>query len=301
MTNPRILLTGKDGQLGFELQRSLAPLGDLVAVGREDCDLANPNEIRQLIWNVAPAVIVNAAAYTAVDQAELEPAIAHAINGTAPGVLGEEASLIGALVVHYSTDYVFDGTKNGAYTEDDPPNPQSIYGRSKLAGEKALLASGANCLIFRTSWVFGAHGSNFAKTILSLAAEREVLRVVSDQYGAPTSAALVADVSAQIISLYKVAGREGRAHFPYGLYHLAAGGVTNWHAYAQAVVRAAQSAGRPLRIQPEAIVPVPSSAYPLPAPRPANSRLDSRRLKTSFGLRLPPWGDGLRHVLTQLL
>lgn len=301
MTNPRILLTGKDGQLGFELQRSLAPLGDLVAVGREDCDLANPNEIRQLIWNVAPAVIVNAAAYTAVDQAELEPAIAHAINGTAPGVLGEEASLIGALVVHYSTDYVFDGTKNGAYTEDDPPNPQSIYGRSKLAGEKALLASGANCLIFRTSWVFGAHGSNFAKTILRLAAEREVLRVVSDQYGAPTSAALLADVSAQIISLYKVAGREGRAHFPYGLYHLAAGGVTNWHAYAQAVVRAAQSAGRPLCIQPEAIVPVPSSAYPLPAPRPANSRLDSRRLKTSFGLRLPPWGDGLRHVLAQLL
>lgn len=301
MTNPRILLTGKDGQLGFELQRSLAPLGDLVAVGREDCDLANPNEIRQLIWNVAPAVIVNAAAYTAVDQAELEPAIAHAINGTAPGVLGEEASLIGALVVHYSTDYVFDGTKNGAYTEDDPPNPQSIYGRSKLAGEKALLASGANCLIFRTSWVFGAHGSNFAKTILRLAAEREVLRVASDQYGAPTSAALLADVSAQIISLYKVAGREGRAHFPYGLYHLAAGGVTNWHAYAQAVVRAAQSAGRPLRIQPEAIVPVPSSAYPLPAPRPANSRLDSRRLKTSFGLRLPPWGDGLRHVLAQLL
>lgn len=301
MTNPRILLTGKDGQLGFELQRSLAPLGDLVAVGREDCDLANPNEIRQLIWNVAPAVIVNAAAYTAVDQAELEPAIAHAINGTAPGVLGEEASLIGALVVHYSTDYVFDGTKNGAYTEDDPPNPQSIYGRSKLAGEKALLASGANCLIFRTSWVFGAHGSNFAKTILRLAAEREVLRVVADQYGAPTSAALLADVSAQIISLYKVAGREGRAHFPYGLYHLAAGGVTNWHAYAQAVVRAAQSAGRPLRIQPEAIVPVPSSAYPLPAPRPANSRLDSRRLKTSFGLRLPPWGDGLRHVLAQLL
>lgn len=301
MTNPRILLTGKDGQLGFELQRSLAPLGDLVAVGREDCDLANPNEIRQLIWNVAPAVIVNAAAYTAVDQAELEPAIAHAINGTAPGVLGEEASLIGALVVHYSTDYVFDGTKNGAYTEDDPPNPQSIYGRSKLAGEKALLASGANCLIFRTSWVFGAYGSNFAKTILRLAAEREVLRVASDQYGAPTSAALLADVSAQIISLYKVAGREGRAHFPYGLYHLAAGGVTNWHAYAQAVVRAAQSAGRPLRIQPEAIVPVPSSAYPLPAPRPANSRLDSRRLKTSFGLRLPPWGDGLRHVLAQLL
>ena len=301
MTTPRILLTGKDGQVGFELQRSLAPLGEVVAVGRQECDLTKPGEIRELVAEVAPAIIVNAAAYTAVDQAELEPAIAHAINGTAPGVLGEEASLIGALVVHYSTDYVFDGTKNGAYTEDDPPNPQSIYGRSKLAGEKALLASGANCLIFRTSWVFGAHGSNFAITILRLAAEREVLRVVSDQYGAPTSAALLADVSAQIISLYKVAGREGRAHFPYGLYHLAAGGVTNWHAYAQAVVRAAQSAGRPLRIQPEAIVPVPSSAYPLPAPRPANSRLDSRRLKTSFGLRLPPWGDGLRHVLAQLL
>ena len=301
MTTPRILLTGKDGQVGFELQRSLSVLGEIVAVDQAECDLANPDAIRQLVRDVAPAIIVNPAAYTAVDKAESEPELAQAINGVAPGILGEEAKRLGALVVHYSTDYVFDGTKAGAYTEDDVPNPQSIYGKTKLDGEKAMQASGADCLIFRTSWVFGAHGGNFAKTILRLAAEREVLKIVADQYGAPTSAALLADVTAHAVLRYQSAGREGRAAFPFGLYHLVADGVTTWHAYAQAVVRAALAAGRPLKIQPEAIAPIPTSAYPLPAPRPANSRLDTSRLQTQFGLRLPPWEDGLKHVLAQLL
>lgn len=301
MTTPRILLTGKDGQVGFELQRSLSVLGEIVAVDQAECDLANPDAIRQLVRDVAPAIIVNPAAYTAVDKAESEPELAQAINGVAPGILGEEAKRLGALVVHYSTDYVFDGTKAGAYTEDDVPNPQSIYGKTKLAGEKALQASGADYLIFRTSWVFGAHGGNFAKTILRLAAERDVLKIVADQYGAPTSAALLADVTAHAIARYQLAGSEGRAAFPFGLYHLVAVGVTTWHAYAQAVVRAALAAGRPLKIQPEAIAAIPTSAYPLPAPRPANSQLDTSRLQTQFGLRLPSWEDGLKHVLAQLL
>ena len=301
MTTPRILLTGKDGQVGFELQRSLLVLGEIVAVDQAECDLANPDAIRQLVRDVAPAIIVNPAAYTAVDKAESEPELAQAINGVAPSILGEEAKRLGALVVHYSTDYVFDGTKAGAYTEYDAPNPQSIYGKTKLAGEKALQASGADYLIFRTSWVFGAHGGNFAKTILRLAAERDVLKIVADQYGAPTSAALLADVTAHTLARYQLAGMEGRAAFPFGLYHLVADDVTTWHAYAQAVVRAALAAGKPLKIQPEAIAPIPTSAYPLPAPRPANSRLDTSRLQTQFGLRLPPWEEGLKHVLAQLL
>jgi dTDP-4-dehydrorhamnose reductase len=294
----KILLTGKNGQVGFELQRALAPLGDVVAVDQAECDLSNAAAIRELVGAVMPDVIVNPAAYTAVDKAETEQVLAERINGVAPGVFGEEAARIGALVVHYSTDYVFDGAKEGSYTEDDAPNPQSVYGRTKLAGEQALQASGAAYLIFRTSWVFGAHGGNFAKTMLRLAAERDSLKVVADQLGAPTSAVLLADVTAQVLGQY---ARRGNGSFPCGLYHLVAGGVTNWHAYAQAVVAAAQAAGKPLALKPEDISPITTAEYPLPAPRPANSRLDTSLLQQTFGLRLPDWQLGLNHVLQQIL
>lgn len=294
----KILLTGKNGQVGFELQRALAPLGEIVAVDMDECDLCDVAAIRALVRGVAPLVIVNPAAYTAVDKAEADQATAHAVNAVAPGIFGEEAKKLGALVVHYSTDYVFDGTKQSAYSEDDAPNPQSVYGKTKLTGENALRDSGADYLIFRTSWVFGAHGGNFAKTMLRLAAERENLNVVADQFGAPTSAALLADVTAQVVGIYL---RQGRPGFSFGLYHLVAGGVTNWYAYAQAVVAAAIAAGRPMKARPEAIMPIPTSAYPLPAPRPANSQLSTSRLQEAFGLRLPPWEEGLRHVLQQIL
>lgn len=294
----KFLLTGKNGQVGFELQRALAPLGEVVAVDRSACDLADPDAIRALIAGLRPDVIVNPAAYTAVDRAESDETAAHAINAIAPGVIGEAARAIGAVVVHYSTDYVFDGTGEGAYRESDTPNPQSVYGRTKLAGEQALQASGADHLIFRTSWVFGAHGGNFAKTMLRLAGERDVLKVVADQYGAPTPAALLADATAQVLGRLR---REGRNGFPFGLYHLVADGVTTWHAYAQAVVSAAAAAGKPLKIAAADIEAIPTSAYPVPAPRPANSRLNTDQFRQAFGLRLPPWEEGLAHVLQQLL
>lgn len=294
----KFLLTGKNGQVGFELQRALAPLGEVVAVDRSACDLADPDAIRALIAGLRPDVIVNPAAYTAVDRAESDETAARAINAIAPGVIGEAARAIGAVVVHYSTDYVFDGTGEGAYRESDTPNPQSVYGRTKLAGEQALQASGADHLIFRTSWVFGAHGGNFAKTMLRLASERDVLKVVADQYGAPTPAALLADATAQVLGRLQ---REGRNGFPFGLYHLVADGVTTWHAYAQAVVSAAAAAGKPLKIAAADIEAIPTSAYPVPAPRPANSRLNTDQFRQAFGLRLPPWEEGLAHVLQQLL
>lgn len=294
----RILLTGKNGQVGFELQRALAPLGEVIAVDQAACDLANPAAIRTLLAEVRPQVIVNPAAYTAVDKAESEPDLAMAINASAPAIFGQEAVHLGALVIHYSTDYVFDGLGTEAYTEDDIPNPQSIYGKTKHAGEQALLASGADCLIFRTSWVFGAHGGNFAKTMLRLAAEREQLNIVADQYGAPTSASLLADVTAQVLGRYQ---REGKANFPLGLYHLAAGGCTTWYEYAQTVIRTAQAAGRQLKLAADDVRPIATVDYPLPATRPANSRLDTRKLQASFGLRLPKWQCGLDHVLQQIL
>jgi dTDP-4-dehydrorhamnose reductase len=302
----KILLTGKHGQVGFELQRSLAPLGEIVPVDQHDCDLSDVAAIRRLVQQVRPDVIVNPAAHTAVDKAESEPKLAEAINAIAPGILGEEAKGIDALVVHYSTDYVFDGAKPGFYTEDDAPNPQSVYGKTKLAGEQALAASGARHLIFRTSWVFGAHGANFAKTMLRLAGERSGLKVVADQFGAPTSAALLADVTAQVLGQYQRRTRSGALHpastdFPYGLYHLVAGGRTNWHEYAQAVVQAAQRANRSLKLGPDDIQVITTAEYPLPAPRPANSCLDTAKIRNTFGLCLPGWKAGLDHVMTQLL
>ncbi len=294
----KILLTGKNGQVGFELQRALAPLGPLVAVGRAECDLADAEALRRLVRAVRPGIIVNPAAYTAVDKAESDPETALAINGIAPGVLGEEATRLDALVIHYSTDYVFNGAKQTSYMEDDIANPQSVYGKSKLAGDQALLRSTKNAIIFRTSWVFGAHGNNFVKTMLRLAAERDSLKVVADQFGAPTSAALIADVTAQILRRYLQADRKD---FPFGLYNLAASGETNWCDFARTVIGTALAAGRPLALRPEDVLPISTDQYPLPAPRPANSRLDTHKIQETFGLHLPMWQEGLKHVLQQIL
>lgn len=292
----KILLTGKNGQVGFELQRALAPLGEVVAVDHQQCDLADANAIRRLVADVAPQVIVNPAAYTAVDKAESETELAMAVNGVAPGIFGEEAAKLGAFVIHYSTDYVFDGTKQDFYTEEDIPNPLSVYGRTKLAGERLLQQSEADHLVLRSSWVFGAYGGNFTKTILRLAEDRESLNVVGDQFGAPTSAALLADVTAHLIRQY------ARSEvFPFGIYHLAAGGVTNWCDYARYVIRKAIEAGKPLKVTPERVNSIATDQYPTQAVRPANSLLDTQRFRQTFDLALPHWQDGLSHVLQQIL
>jgi dTDP-4-dehydrorhamnose reductase len=294
----KILLTGRDGQLGFELVRALAPLGEVLAVGRADCDLADAGALRALVRSLAPDVIVNPAAWTAVDGAESEPDLAFAVNAAAPGILGEEAARLGSLVVHYSTDYVFDGAKQAPYTEADTPAPHSVYGSSKLAGERALAQACARQLILRTSWVLGVHGGNFAKTMLRLAAEREVLSVVDDQVGAPTSAALLADLTAHLVRQY---ARTDQDAFPYGTYHVAAAGETSWYEYARFVLDAARAAGRPLRAGLDGVRPVSTAAFPSVARRPANSRLDTRLFRDTFGLRLPPWQEGVREVLRHIL
>jgi len=277
----KILLIGAQGQLGWELARRLPTLGTVTATDRTTLDLADPDAIRDAVRAARPEVIVNAAAYTAVDKAESEPKLAMTINGDAPGVLGEEAARAGALLVHYSTDYVYDGEKSGAYVETDAPNPVSAYGRSKLAGERAIAASGCRHLILRTCWVYGPRGRNFLLTILKAARERPELNVVDDQFGAPTSSAAIAGATKLAI---------GRGE---GIYHLSAGGRTSWHGFAQAIVEGA-GLKTPVR-------PIPSSDYPTPARRPRNSILDNSRLKKDFGIALPDWRDGLREVLPQVL
>jgi dTDP-4-dehydrorhamnose reductase len=293
----KILLTGKNGQLGFELQRALAPLGEVHAVAQADCDLADPNAVRALVRRIEPDVIVNPAAYTAVDKAESDSERAFAVNAGAPAMFGEEAARLGALVVHYSTDYVFDGAKDGAYAEDDATHPQSVYGSSKLAGEAALAAATPRHLILRTSWVVGAHGGNFAKTMVRLAAERDALKVVADQVGAPTPAALLADLTAHLVRQHVLAPQG----FPYGIYHVAGGGETSWYDYARFVLAEAIGMGKVLKAGPDAVQPLSTGEYPTPARRPANSRLDTRRFQAAFGLRLPPWQEGVRLVLRQIL
>jgi dTDP-4-dehydrorhamnose reductase len=294
----KILLIGRGGQVGFELQRALATLGEVIGVDYPDIDLADPASIQRCIQDSRPDIIVNAAAYTAVDKAETEVALAEAINARAPAVIGEAARALGARVIHYSTDYVYDGSGTQPFTESSPTGPLCVYGSSKRDGDAALLASGAACFIFRTSWVFGAHGGNFAKTILRLAGERESLSVVADQIGAPTTAALIADVTAQALaqSRYRAA-----SDLPSGVYHLTAAGETSWHGFAQAIVRGAAVRGKVLKLTPAAIKPIATAEYPLPARRPANSRLDCRRLQQTFNLVLPTWQDGLDHVLTELI
>lgn len=297
---PTILLLGKNGQVGWELQRALAPLGYLVALDRRGADglcgdLADLEGLVATVRAVAPDVIVNAAAYTAVDQAEKEPELAGCINAEAVAILAGEAQARGAWLVSYSSDYVFDGSGERPWREADVPQPLSVYGRSKRDGEVAILGAGGRHLVFRTSWVYSCRGRNFATTILRLARERDRLVVVSDQIGAPTGADLIADVTAHAL---RIALREPEVG---GLYHLAAAGETSWYGYACHVVSQARRAGLDLRLAVEAITPVATAAYSLPAPRPANSRLDTSRLGETFGVRLPPWQEGVDRLLAELL
>jgi dTDP-4-dehydrorhamnose reductase len=297
----KILLLGKRGQVGWELQRSLAPLGELVAPDRDSTDLcgdlAQFDALADTVRRVAPAVIVNAAAHTAVDKAESEPDLARALNATGVGVLAREAQALGAWMVHYSTDYVFDGSGNTPWTENSATGPLSVYGRTKLEGEQLVRQHCTRHLIFRTSWVYAARGQNFAKTMLRLAAERERLTVVDDQFGAPTGAELLADVTALALRRVQAPGGAGLA----GLYHLAAGGETSWHGYARFVIDLAQQRGLVLKATGEAVQPVPSSAFKVLAPRPGNSRLDTRSLRDTFDLVLPQWQAGVARMLTETM
>lgn len=294
----RILLLGKSGQLGWELQRALAPLGELIALDRHGSenlcgDLSRPDALAATVRQLAPEVIVNAAAYTAVDKAESEVELAMRINAEAPAVLAAEAVALGALLVHYSTDYVFDGSGQRRWHEADIPAPVSVYGESKWQGERAIRASGCKQLIFRTSWVYGRRGGNFIRTMLRLAAERSELKVIDDQIGAPTSAELIADVSAHAL---RATVRDPAL---CGVYHLCAGGETSWHGYASFVIDHARRAGSELKAG--SIVPIPTANYPTPAQRPLNSRLDTQRLRQSFQLSLPNWRDGVARVLSEIL
>ena len=295
----KILLFGKGGQVGWELQRSLAPLGELIALGTGSQDLCgdftNPEGIAQTVRIVKPDVIVNAAAYTAVDKAESQVELALTINARTPGVLAEAAKHSGALLIHYSTDYVFDGSGDIPWYETDPTGPLSVYGKTKLDGEQAISESGCRHLIFRTSWVYAARGGNFAKTMLRLAGERDSLNVINDQVGAPTGADLLADVTAH--ALRSALQRPDLS----GLYHLVAGGQTSWYDYARFVIDFACLAGVDIKVAPEAILPVPTSAFPTAAERPLNSRLDTRKLQNSFGLNLPNWQTGVSRMLTEIL
>ena len=299
----KLLLLGRNGQVGWELQRSLAPLGELIALDRQGdaggqglCgDLSRLDELARTVRALRPDVIVNAAAHTAVDKAESEPEQARLLNALAPQVLAREAAQTGALLVHYSTDYVFDGSGSAARTETEATAPLSVYGGSKLEGEQLIQASGCRHLIFRTSWVYAARGGNFAKTMLRLAQEREALSVIDDQWGAPTGADLIADVTAHAIrQLQRQPGDQG-------LYHLVAGGETTWHAYASHVIARARELApdRPWKVQ--RIAAVPTSAFPTPAQRPHNSRLNTDRLQQTFGLRLPHWQAGVDRMLQEII
>ena len=292
---PKILITGSDGQVGFELTRTLAPLGQIKALVRADLDLSDAQALRALLDTEQPDIIVNPAAYTAVDKAESDVAAAYAVNERAPAVMAQWAAAHGAFMVHYSTDYVFEGSGETPYVENDAVAPQSVYGASKEKGEQAVRATLPEHFIFRTSWVFGAYGANFLKTMLRLMQERETLNVVADQIGAPTSAALLADVTSHVVrdTWQK---RQLNDSVDYGTYHLVAGGETSWHGYAQYIGRLAQVAGLSLKVAPEAIGAIPSSAYPTPTKRPLNSRLNTEKLQNTFGLRLPDWQEGVRRV-----
>ncbi|MHB8727685.1 MAG: dTDP-4-dehydrorhamnose reductase [Sulfuricaulis sp.] len=287
----RILLTGKNGQVGWELQRTLATLGDVIALDRHGLDLADPDSIRRVVREIKPYLIVNAAAYTAVDKAEEEPDLAMVINGIAPGILAEEAKKLGAALIHYSTDYVFDGNKDGPYTEDDAPNPLNVYGKTKLAGEQAIRAVGAPHLIFRTSWVYGMRGKNFLLTILRLAKERDELRIVNDQIGAPTWCRMVAETTAQVVVQLSCPQAEGWSEGTSGIYHLTAADQTSWFGFAKAILN---HVSRPAAVRLPRLTPVTTQEYPTPAKRPRNSVLSNTRLRQRFGLWLPGWEIGLR-------
>lgn len=295
----KILLFGKGGQVGWELQRSLAPLGQVIALDYDSADgwcgdFTNLSGLAETVRRVAPDAIVNAAAYTAVDRAESEPDLARTINALAPGVLADEAEKLGAWLVHYSTDYVFDGSGERPWQEGDTPAPLSVYGKTKLEGEQTVARCTKN-LIFRTSWVYAARGANFARTMLRLAQERDQLKVIADQFGAPTGAELLADVSAH--ALRTVQRRPQLA----GLYHLVAAGETSWHGYAQLVIEASRRAGQAIRVAPDAVVAIATSAYPTAAQRPLNSRLATDKLRSAFSLVLPEWRSGVERMLAEIL
>lgn len=282
----KILLTGADGQVGWELRRTLAPLGEVLAFPRGDLDLSDPAALRECVRTLKPEIIANAAAYTAVDRAEAEEAVAHRINADAPGIFAEEAERLGAWLVHYSTDYVFDGSKPGPYVEDDPPNPLNAYGRTKLAGERAVAAVGGRHLIFRTTWVYANRGRNFYLTMLRLAAERNELRVVDDQRGAPTWARLIAEGTA--LALMRVLADGAQSTRLSGLYHLTCGGAASWHEFAEAIFGQSKLARRPK------VLPIRTAEYPTPARRPLNSLLSSDRASKVFGIGLPAWDFAFR-------
>lgn len=291
----KLLLLGKNGQVGWELQRSLVPLGELVALDSASADFRQPENLRETVLRLRPDVIVNAVAYTAVDKAESEPELARMLNATSPGVIAEAAQRVGALLVHYSTDYVFDGSGSKPWQETDTPGPLNVYGATKLEGEQLVAQHCVRHLIFRTSWVYAARGGNFAKTMLRLAKERERLTVIDDQFGAPTGAELLADVTAYAIC------DTVRESAKTGLYHLVAGGETSWHGYARFVLEQAQEQGVELMASPIAVEPVPTSAFPTPAKRPHNSRLNTDKLQASFGLKLPNWQAGVTRMLREIL
>ena len=295
----KILLLGKNGQVGWELQRALAPLGELIALDFDSTDysanFSRPESLAATVQALRPQIIVNSAAHTAVDKAESEPDLAHQLNATSAGVIAREAAAIGATLLHYSTDYVFDGSGSAPRDELAATGPLSVYGRTKLVGEELIRASGCRHLILRTSWVYASRGGNFARTMLKLAAERETLAVINDQFGAPTGADLLADVSAH--ALRALAQNPALA----GTYHCVAGGETHWHAYAQFVIEWARARGHAIRVPAAAISAVPTSAYPTPARRPLNSRLDTRKLQSAFGLQLPHWQPGVARMLTEIL
>ena len=296
----KILLLGKNGQVGWELQRALAPLGEVIALdfdspGLLKADFSNPESLAATVRAVAPDLIVNAAAHTAVDKAESEPDFARALNAASPAVLAREAKNLGAWLMHYSTDYVFDGSATTPWTEDSATGPLSVYGRTKLEGEQAIRASGCNHLIFRTSWVYAARGGNFAKTMLKLAKERDKLTVINDQIGSPTGADLLADITAHALRMAML--KPDLA----GTYHAVAQGETSWHGYAQHVIEFARASGQPIKVAANAVLAVPTSAFPTPAKRPGNSRLNTQKLRDTFGLTLPTWQSGVERMLTEVL
>jgi len=296
----KILLLGKGGQVGWELQRSLSILGDVVAcdfdsAGELKADFSDPESLVPLIRSVRPDAIVNSAAHTAVDKAESEPDLARAINALAPGVIAREAAALGACLVHYSTDYVYDGSGDHVRDETAATAPLSVYGSTKLEGEKLIRDSGCSHLILRTSWVYAARGGNFARTMLRLAAEREELKVIADQIGAPTGADLLADVTALALPRLRQQPALG------GVYHCVAGGQTSWHGYAQLVIEWAREKGHAVRVAPDQVLAIPTSAYPTPAQRPLNSRLNTDKLQSTFGITLPPWQLGVQRMLSEVL
>ena len=296
----KILLTGKNGQIGWELQRTLSSLGDIVVVGHHEMDLANPDSIRKVIRQVQPELIVNAAAYTAVDKAESEPDLAMAINGVAPGIMAEEAKRLNAAIIHYSTDYVFDGNSERPYTEDDTPNPLNVYGTTKLAGERAIQASGVPHLILRTSWVYGARGRNFLLTMLRLAKEKNELKIVNDQIGAPTWCRLLAEVTSQMIAQhYSPVSRQAISiSEASGLYHVVPTGSVSWHGFAAKILEGVSS--HVSHALPK-LISIPASDYPAPARRPQNSRMTSGKLSNIYGLAMPHWEKSLTLCLDEVL